>query len=64
MLKRREFLSSAIVATGMAALGSGAKAQGLDPVNPDIRFGTTGSIFGTWRDGALRTSTDMRLMMG
>jgi sugar phosphate isomerase/epimerase len=63
MLKRREFLSSAIVATGMAALGPGAKAQGLDPASPDIRFGTTGSIFGVWRDGAMRTSTDMRLMM-
>ena len=63
MLKRRQFLSSAIAGCGLVAFAARAIAQGLDPVNPDIRFGTTGSIFGVWRDGAMRTSTDLRLMM-
>lgn len=63
MLARRHFLTSTIAAAGVGALGVSAVAQGLDPVNPDIRFGTTGSIFGVWKNGAMRTSTDMRLMM-
>ena len=63
MLARRHFLTSTIAAAGVGALGVSAVAQGLDPVNPDIRFGTTGSIFGVWKDGAMRTSTDMALMM-
>jgi sugar phosphate isomerase/epimerase len=63
MLARRHFLTSTIAAAGVGALGVSAVAQGLDPVNPDIRFGTTGSIFGMWKGGAMRTSTDMALMM-
>ena len=54
-LKRREFISSVLAFSGMAAAVSAvgpSKARGavshrpLDPVNPDILFGTTSSI---WR---------------
>ena len=45
-----------------------AAAQGLDPQDGDIRFGTTGSIFGKWNVNAqglssLQMSTDMRGML-
>ena len=55
-LKRREFISSALALSGVAAAAgvvrpskvSGAVShQSLDPVNPDILFGTTSSI---WRE--------------
>ena len=54
---RREFMKSALALSGMAAAASitgpslvwGAanqiKHQSLDPVNPDILFGTTSSIW-------------------
>ena len=54
-LKRREFMSSALALSGMTAAASFAgpsEARGavshqpLDPVNPDILFGTTSSL---WR---------------
>ena len=64
MLSRRHFIISgtataALAATSTAALG------GLDPVNPDIKFGTTGSIFGSWNEasGGMKMSTDMRMML-
>jgi hypothetical protein len=67
-LKRREFLSSALalsaaaVAAGM--LGSsrvwGAATKSLDPIDPYIRFGITGSLWGDWPSGNLRMSTDMQ----
>jgi hypothetical protein len=51
-LKRREFISSALVLSGMgaAAVAGPGRMWGavshkpLDPVNPDILFGTTSSI--------------------
>ena len=46
LLDRRTFISGAVAAAGLA--GVAAIAKGLDPINPDISFGTTGSIFGTW----------------
>src|SRR5690242_2464168 len=58
-LKRREFLSSALAMSGITAVASVAapsKAWGavshkpLDPVNPDILFGTTSSIWGRQHD--------------
>ena len=58
-IKRREFLSSALAWSGMTAAGSvvgppkvwGAVShQPLDPVNPDILFGTTSSIWGKQHD--------------
>jgi len=46
-LNRREFLSSAIAVTSFAATASAAVSQQpLDPVNPDILYGTTSSL---WR---------------
>jgi inosose dehydratase len=58
-LNRREFLSSALASSGMMIAASvvgpanlwAAKAhQPLDPVNPDILFGTTSSIWGRQHD--------------
>jgi sugar phosphate isomerase/epimerase len=59
MLNRRHFIVSA---TAMAAI-SPAHANGLDPQDKDIRFGTTGSIFGTWKDGEMIKSKNMRMML-
>jgi sugar phosphate isomerase/epimerase len=61
MLTRRHVVTSALAAT--AALSAGALAQGLDPGDPDIRFGTTGSIFGAWPQGVLKMSTNMPMML-
>lgn len=58
-LKRREFLSSAIAWSGLTAAAgvvgptkvwSAASRRSLDPVNPDILFGTTSSIWGRQHD--------------
>lgn len=57
LLNRREFISSAL------ALGSshlwGASLKSLDPIDPNMRFGITGSLWGDWPNGNLRMSTDM-----
>jgi len=47
-----------------AAIAPSALA-GLDPTNPDIKFGTTGSIFGAWNgsEGAMKMSSNMRMML-
>src|SRR3954463_9718624 len=69
MLERRAFLKASIATAGTLALPAGlALAAGLDPQNPDIRFGTTGSIFGAWNvnaqgRAALQMSSDMRMML-
>ena len=57
MLNRRHFLVST---AAMAATMSPALA-GLDPTDPDIKFGTTGSIFGAWSgpDGAMKMSVEL-----
>ena len=63
---RRDFLSSTVAVAGLCAAGSAfAAPKGLDPVNPDIGFGTTGSIFGVWPPGAtsMRMSSNMRMML-
>jgi len=61
MLNRRHFLVStaALTATLSPALA------GLDPRDADIKFGTTGSIFGAWSgaDGAMKMSTNMKMML-
>jgi inosose dehydratase len=58
-LKRREFVTSALAFSGATAAASllgpskvsGAVSQrSLDPVNPDILFGTTSSIWGQQHD--------------
>jgi sugar phosphate isomerase/epimerase len=44
-------------------------AKSLDPINPDIKFGTTGSIFGTWpgtgtqKTISMKMSTNMPMML-
>jgi len=62
-MQRRQFLAGAA-----AMLPSMALAQGLDPQDGDIRFGTTGAVFGHWNRNAqgvsaLQMSTDMRTVM-
>jgi len=64
-MQRRQFLASVAAA---AALPGMAAAQGLDPRDGDLRFGTTGSVFGHWNKNAqgvsaLQMSTDMRTIM-
>src|SRR6202162_384903 len=58
-LKRREFMSSALALSGMTAAAGvigpskvfgGVSHQSLDPVNPDILYGTTSSIWGKQHD--------------
>src|SRR5437764_6966326 len=58
-LNRRKFMSSALALSGMTAAASAvwpSRANGavshksLDPVNPDILFGTTSSIWGKQHD--------------
>jgi len=58
-IRRREFISSALALSGMAAaanLVGPPKALGavthkqLDPINPDILYGTTSSIWGNQHD--------------
>jgi sugar phosphate isomerase/epimerase len=61
MLTRRNFITSAIATS--AVLSTGALAKPLDPLDPDIRFGTTGSIFGAWPNGTLKMSTNMEMML-
>lgn len=64
---RREFLTSAGAFAGMtgtaAVLGSstawGASAKSLDPVDPNIRYGITGALWGGWVNGSLRMWTDV-----
>jgi sugar phosphate isomerase/epimerase len=57
-LNRREFIGSAL------ALGAsymwGASPKSLDPIDPYMRFGITGALWGDWPNGNLRMSTDMQ----
>ena len=65
---RREFVSSALALSGTAVAASmlgasnawGAASKSLDPIDPDIRFGITGALWGDWPNGNLRMSTDMQ----
>src|SRR4051812_12484576 len=61
MLHRRHFL----VSSAALAVATSPALAGLDPTDADIKFGTTGSIFGVWNgpDGALKMSTDMKTML-
>jgi sugar phosphate isomerase/epimerase len=70
MLKRRDFLSSTLGAVGVCAAGPGwAAPKSLDPMDADIRFGTTGSVFGVWPNAgpqaniSMRYSMNMRMML-
>jgi sugar phosphate isomerase/epimerase len=69
-LNRREFVSSALAFSGGAvaagvlghsnAWAASAATQSLDPIDPYIRFGITGALWGDWPNGNLRMSTDMQ----
>lgn len=69
MLDRRKFLVSTGAGATVAALSSpAAAAGGLDPQNPNIKFGTTGSYFGKWNIAAngrqsLQMSNDVRMIL-
>jgi len=68
LLSRREFVSSALALSGTAVTASmlgasnawGAAPKSLDPIDPYIRFGITGALWGDWPNGNLRMSTDMQ----
>ena len=38
----------------------GAAPKSLDPIDPYMRFGITGALWGDWPNGNLRMSTDMQ----
>jgi len=61
MLNRRHVL----VSSAALAVAASPAFAALDPANPDIKFGTTGSIFGAWNgaDGAMKMSTNMEMML-
>ena len=56
MLNRRHFVTSTL-----ALAATDAFAKGLDPKDPDIKFGTTGSIFGVWPSAGTQTSISMKM---
>jgi sugar phosphate isomerase/epimerase len=67
-VNRRDFITSTLAYSGVAAtlggLGisrawSAADLHALDPVNPDIRYGITGSSWGEWSNGRMKDITDM-----
>src|ERR1700761_8767753 len=55
---RREFIASTLALGGSYAWGAALKS--LDPIDPYMRFGITGSLWGDWPNGNLRMSTDMQ----
>jgi sugar phosphate isomerase/epimerase len=69
-LNRREFISSALkfssgaFAAGVLgnsnALGATSSSESLDPIDPNIRYGITGALWGDWANGNLRMSADMQ----
>ncbi len=66
-LTRREFVASALALSGGAAAANmlgvsnvwGSELKSLDPIDPGIRYGITGALWGDWPNGNLRMSTDM-----
>lgn len=61
MFSRRHFVNSTIALAAAAPLSGGAIAKGLDPRDPDIKFGTTGSIFGVWPSAGTQASISMKM---
>ena len=62
-IDRRQFLSI-LSSAGAASLLSpamlwAASPKSLDPVDPHIRFGITGALWGEWPNGNLKMSTDL-----
>ena len=70
-MQRRDFLTTLAATAASAATFAplcAAAAGGLDPQNPNIKFGTTGSYFGKWNvaaDGrqSLQMSNDIRMVL-
>ena len=56
-MNRRHFL----VSTAALAVTASPVLAGLDPTDPDIKFGTTGSIFGTWPKSGAQNSISMKM---
>src|SRR3984957_3034744 len=59
-LNRREFLSSMLASMVSGSHLWGAALKSLDPIDPYMRFGITGALWGDWSNGNLRMSTDMQ----
>jgi sugar phosphate isomerase/epimerase len=57
MRNRREFMLAA-AASVLSPLAWGTAS--LDPIDPYLRYGITGSLWGDWPNGNLRMSTDLR----
>jgi hypothetical protein len=58
MLNRRYFVTSTVA---LAAAGAPSAFAQLDPADPGIKFGTTGSIFGTWPASGTQNSISMKM---
>jgi len=61
MLDRRRFVTSTLALATTSLTAPSAFAKGLDPKNPDIKFGTTGSIFGVWPAAGTQNSISMKM---
>ena len=61
MLNRRHFVTSTMAVAAVGPYSGNALAKGLDPRDPDIKFGTTGSIFGVWPSAGTQASISMRM---
>ncbi len=59
-LNRREFLSSMLASMVSGSHLWAAALQSLDPLDPYMRFGITGALWGDWPNGNLHMSTDMQ----
>jgi len=60
MLNRREFVLAGLASMLSSSVASGAASKSLDPINPYLRFGITGALWGDWPNVNLRMSTDMQ----
>jgi sugar phosphate isomerase/epimerase len=60
MLNRREFVLAGLASMLSSSVASRAASKSLDPIDPNIRYGITGSLWGDWPNGNLRMSTDMQ----
>ena len=60
MLNRRDFIYSLLAFSGASSQIWAATTKSLDPVDSNIRYGITGSLWGDWPNGNLRMSTDLQ----
>ncbi|HKB96957.1 MAG TPA: sugar phosphate isomerase/epimerase [Rhizomicrobium sp.] len=61
MLNRRRFVTTTMALATAGLTAPSAFAKGLDPKDPDIKFGTTGSIFGVWPAASTQNSISMKM---